>query len=100
MGAGASVWLGNQRALSVLYNARVGMIIVDGHTALAARMADMSSDNEMDMEIEAEESPYWEPYDGPLADSPPWEPITNARGGLFEVFDDDWIPGFETESQN
>ena len=87
MGAGASVWLGNQRPMSVLYNARVGTIIVNGQTALAARMADTSTDDEMD--LDEEDSPYWEPYDRPLADSPPWEPITNARGGLFEAFDDD-----------
>ena len=29
-----------------------------------------------------------------------WEPITNTRGGLFMPFDDDWIPDFETESED
>ena len=56
--------------------------------------------SDTEAEIEEEEIPYWEPYDGPLADSPPWEPITNTRGNVFETFDDDWIPDFETEYEN
>ena len=102
MGAGASVWQGNRRELQTLFNARVGSIIANGHstfyTALQARFA-LSPDTDTDMEME-EDIPYWEPYEGPLVDSPVWEPITNTRGGLFEAFDDDWIPDFETESDN
>ena len=58
MGAGASVWQGNRRSLAVLFNARVGLLI-DGRTALAARIAGIdgrsgapSTDTEMEIETD------------------------------------------------
>ena len=94
MGSGASVLQGNQRVLAVFYTARDGLLVIDG------RIAGRNSDS--DMETEEYESPYWEPYDGPLADTPSWEPFTNTRGGDVDsnkTFDDDWIPDFETKSE-
>ena len=59
MGAGASVWQGNRRSLAVLFNARVGLLIIDGRTALAARIAGIdgrsgapSTDTDMETEID------------------------------------------------
>ena len=93
MGAGAGVLHGNQRILAIFYNARDGLIILNG------RIAGHESDSDMDSLDH--EMPYAEPYDGPLVDLPSWEPITNIRGGDPDKdFDDDWIADFETESEN
>ena len=93
MGAGASVWHGNQRVLAVLYNSMSGLLILNGRIA--------GYNSESDMETEDNDMPYAEPYDGNQEDSPSWEPFTNTRGGdPTNDFDDDWVADFSTESEH
>ena len=50
-------------------------------------------------DAEEEHDGWVTPHGAMSSSSASWEPITNARGGLFMPFDDDWIPDFETESE-
>ena len=95
MGAGASVYKGNQHVLKVLYNAMSGLLILNGQIA-----GTISDDSDNDMHAEDYDMPYAEPHDGAVDDSSSWEPFTNTRGGDPDNdFDDDWTADFSTESE-